>query len=153
VSLNIRPASEADWTLLEQTYVRYLDELPTEPGDTDDSMTWLRRQFDLSLKGERYIWFAYDDEQFIGFTMFAVFENSPGSSKKYGVMMDFYIVPEGRQHGIGHELARAAFSKMRTEGASIMELNVLRENQRAFNFWQSLGLHVHHHVMKMALDK
>ncbi len=151
MSLTIRPVTESDWPTFAQIYPAYIDELPTEPGDTDDMMPWLRSQFDLGLQGLRYIWFAYDDERLVGSTMFVVYENYPGSSNKFGILMDFFIVPEARRQGWGQELARAAFAKMQAEGADNVELNVLPDNQRGLAFWQSLGLHTHHLGLKMPL--
>ncbi len=152
MSLTIRPVTASDWPTFAQIYPAYIAELPTESGDTDDMMPWLRSQFDLALQGQRYIWFAYDGERLVGSTMFAVFENFPGSSNKFGILMDFYIVPQARRQGWGQELARAAFAKMRAEGADNVELNVLLENHRGLAFWESLGLHTHHHVLKMPLQ-
>jgi ribosomal protein S18 acetylase RimI-like enzyme len=152
VSLNIRPATEADWSIVERLFPVYIGELPIGSDiDLAELMLWVRRQFDLALKGERYFWLAYDGEQFVGFTMFAVFENPIALSKKSGLLMDFYIVPEMRRQRWGHELAERAFHAMQQAGAGSVELDVLRDNQRGLAFWQNLGLETQRYRMKLPL--
>lgn len=64
------------------------------------------------------------------------------ASDVMGIMEEFYIAPAYRRLGHGRALAEAAFTQLQRLGAAVITAQVLRENTRALQFWQGIGLSI-----------
>lgn len=59
-----------------------------------------------------------------------------------GIVEEFYIAPAYRRRGHGRTLAEAVFAQLRRRGAAVISAQVLRDNTRALQFWQGIGLSI-----------
>lgn len=56
---------------------------------------------------------------------------------------DFYVEPQARRKGIGHQLAEKLLAEARKTKTDRVELEVLPTNKIAALFWRSLGFETH----------
>ena len=77
---------------------------------------------------------AIDDGKPIGFASYSPSENKPGIFRLHKI----YILPGQQGKGIGQSLLNYVIADMKTKGATILELNVNRQN-KARTFYEKLG--------------
>lgn len=147
MNINVRSVTSDDRTIIEQLYKSYLKELHPSRSQFPDE--WISNIYTQALAGERYLWLALVEGNAIGFVDFKIMPCFSGSSQKYAMVFDFYIVPSQRRYGYGSQLARFVLDEIRQQNASSVELNVLPENKIAMDFWQSLGFNLRHYTLEM----
>ncbi|NJM86514.1 MAG: GNAT family N-acetyltransferase [Hydrococcus sp. RU_2_2] len=153
MDIDVRSVTSSDRTTIEQLYENYLHELhpersqlPIEPNE------WISNIYTQALVGQRCLWLAFVEDNAIGFVDFKIMPCFPGSSQKYAMVFDFYIVPPQRRCGHGTQLAHFVFEEIRHQNASSIELNVLPDNRKARDFWQSLGFGLRHYTYEMLVS-
>ncbi|MCE5238309.1 GNAT family N-acetyltransferase [bacterium] len=65
----------------------------------------------------------------------------------YGTIEDFYVVPEARGQGVGTELLELMVQEARKRGYCRVELQVQEDNDSAWKFYESRGLHFTGHLV------
>ncbi len=69
----------------------------------------------------------------VGASQYKTFQNEDGKC----FILDFWVFPECRGNGTGHDCFDALVSYTRADGAAYYELNCA--NEKAIRFWKSLG--------------
>ena len=72
--------------------------------------------------------------------------------QKYSVGVDLYVLPDFRKQGVGRKLVEIAKEWTKERNADYVELNVLTENETAFNLYENTGFKVVSHLMRWRTD-
>lgn len=89
-----------------------------------------------------------DEDRVVGFV---TFEPEKGSFEKrvaVGVVQNIYVVPERRGEGIGGELLARAERQLRADGAEVVTLEAMADNERARAFYRHHGYRPHRVAMR-----
>jgi ribosomal protein S18 acetylase RimI-like enzyme len=82
---------------------------------------------------------------------FVTFEPEQGSFEKrvtVGVVQNIYVVPERRDEGIGSELLADAERRLYADGAEVVTLEAMADNERAVAFYRRHGYRPHRVAMR-----
>ncbi len=134
-TLNLRPASEADWTGIWPVIEPMIREGETHPLDTD-----------LSEERARAYWFAPDKSVFVAVDREGVIvgtyglrANSTGPAA-HVANCGYAVRPDQRGKGIAQALCRHSLDEARAHGFRAMQFNLVVEtNTRAVRLWQHMG--------------
>jgi ribosomal protein S18 acetylase RimI-like enzyme len=151
MGIEVRSINSCDRTILDQLYENYLKEL--HPARSQFPTEWISNIYTQALAGQRCLWLAFVEDNAIGFVDFKIMPSFPGSSQKYAMVFDFYIIPPQRRCGYGTQLARFVLDEICQQNASSVELNVLPNNKKAMDFWQSLGFNLRHYTLEMLVSE
>lgn len=77
--------------------------------------------------------------EIIGFAALRVSHDQDVENKKEGEIGAIYLLPHEWRKGYGKQLIHAAIAALREQGFTEVTLWVLRENQRAIEFYKKLG--------------
>lgn len=128
----IRPATEADETVLRELWEEFEREVPEPPGFEPE--TWedewgdTRRQIEAGG-----VFLAVDAEGPVGVAKMD--EPKQGAAHVHLV----YVRPRARKQGVGKQLLRACAARARSVGAPTISLHVLLSNTAAHAVWRRLG--------------
>ena len=84
-------------------------------------------------KDKQHMAYFYRDEKRIGAASYCTYQSKDGKC----FILDFWIFPEFRGNGTGHQCFDAFEKYTRLAGAQYYELNSQKEN--SIRFWKSLG--------------
>lgn len=146
MSMQIRPITQSDVTLVEQLACDYNYELDPVKTDKEAVRRWIASIAHKSEQGECFFWLVCVEEAIAGFVSFELRTN-PFVQETYGFIEDMYIVPTYRRRGYAEQLARAAFAELAKSGANRIQLDVLANNKQGLAFWEKLGFTLHHYVL------
>ena len=103
---------------------RYRDALHRDPG------------------GQELLWIEVDGVR-AGFLFLRAFEDWPDATRIVVDIAECYVVPQLRRRGVGQAAIEALLARERARETSLVEASVLRGNEAALAFWQSLGFTPH----------
>jgi ribosomal protein S18 acetylase RimI-like enzyme len=143
--VNVRPATEADESVLRELWAEFEAEVP-EPagfvGETwDDEWASLRE----GMTAGRVL-VAEDEDGAAGFL-----EASVGDRARWHVET-VHVRPRSRRQGVATELLRACGASARAAGISNISLGVLVANMQAETVWRRLGFEPVELLMAQSLD-
>jgi|SRR5579883_1567991 ribosomal protein S18 acetylase RimI-like enzyme len=98
---------------------------------------------------DHHFWWAEMDGHHVGFCVFTIGQHWYRRDLLDGYVDEFYIAGEARRRGIGRRLAEAMLTEFRRRGVRVIELSVLRRNERAQAFWRALGFETQ--MLKLAM--
>ena len=143
MSLLVRWATRWD----RKALVEMIGALALQHGvETDEKR--LSAAFDYALAHPDRVRFAVAqrDTQVVGAA--ALFEAySTWQASMYGTIEDFYVLPAERGQGVGTELLALLVQEARKRNYCRIELQVQEENDAAWKFYESRGLHFTGHLV------
>nr|WP_254538146.1 GNAT family N-acetyltransferase [Halomarina sp. BCD28] len=86
----------------------------------------------------------------VGFVMFSPETGVYEQAEKKGVVENLYVEPGRRGEGIGSALLSAAEDALRADGAAVVILDVMAENEDARRFYEAHGFRPHRVTMAKA---
>ena len=92
----------------------------------------IRAHMERAVDKHHMVWFARGDTR-IGAAQYCTYQSEDG--KCY--LMDFWVFPEYRGKGTGHQCFRVLECHTKADGATYYEINCEKED--AHRFWVSLG--------------
>lgn len=88
-----------------------------------------------------------DATDIVGFVTFSPETGVYEQAAAKGVVENLYVDPDRRGQGIGSALLRAAEDALRSDGADVVVLDVMAENEAARRFYESHGFRPHRVTM------
>lgn len=82
---------------------------------------------------------AREGDAIVGFVMFEPESGSYEQDADRGIVHNLYVVPERRGEGVGSALLAAAEDALADEGADVVALEVMAENDAARRFYRRHG--------------
>lgn len=90
---------------------------------------------------------GHDDEGFdnsiVGFVMFQIERGLFEQDVTRGFVENLYVVPSERNRGIGTALLERAEAHLKRDGAEVIALSVMAENEAAREFYRKRGYSTH----------
>lgn len=88
----------------------------------------------------RQLFVAIDGKTVVGFALAEVGKYPPVFiHKKYGMIIDLYVDPAYRRHGLGRTLYLKMKEWFARRGLTRIELTVAAANKTAWTFWKKMG--------------
>lgn len=94
---------------------------------------------------------AYDPD-LVGFVMFGPESGTYEQCAEKGVVENLYVVPERRGEGIGTALLEAAEESLAADGAEVISLDVMADNEAARRFYREHGYDPHRVSMTRSVE-
>ena len=88
----------------------------------------------------------------IGFTSFSLERGTLSLDATRGVLSNIYVEPAYRGHGVGTALLEAAEEALREQGAEIVILEVMADNEAARRFYEQREYETYRVAMKRSLE-
>lgn len=79
---------------------------------------------------------AREDETLLGFVSFYPEGGSFRQDAQRGIVENIYVVPERRGEGVGSALLEAAETDLREQGAEVLALEAMADNEAALAFYR-----------------
>lgn len=95
---------------------------------------------------------AREDDDILGFVSFYPEGGSFEQDVQRGIIENIYVVPERRGEGIGSELLAAAEERLTEEGADVLALEALADNEAAIRFYERHGYGGHRVELERETD-
>ena len=86
---------------------------------------------------------AHHEGSVVGFVMFTVEHGRYEQDVTPGLVENLYVVPAARREGIGSALFRAAEEQLGAEGATVVQLETMADNDAARQFYAAHGYAPH----------
>jgi ribosomal protein S18 acetylase RimI-like enzyme len=86
---------------------------------------------------------AVEDGALVGFVMFTIESGTYEQDVVRGIVENLYVEPSFRDDGIGSELLAAAESALADDGAEIVSLEAMADNDAAHRFYRDHGYSPH----------
>lgn len=86
---------------------------------------------------------ARSDDSIIGFVMFSIERRLYAARTTRGIVHNLFVVPDGRDEGVGTALLEEAESILAEKGAVVIALEVLAKNDNARRFYAEQGYRSH----------
>jgi ribosomal protein S18 acetylase RimI-like enzyme len=129
--VNVRPASEADLTVLRVLYGEFFAEHPPPPYRAIELDHELAEVEGAVARGE-VVLLAEEDGEPVGFSL-------ARANHGAGYISDLFVRPAARARGTGKALLAAAVEALRQQGLSHVALHVDESNAHARAFYDRLG--------------
>jgi ribosomal protein S18 acetylase RimI-like enzyme len=130
--VTVRPATEADEAVLRELWSEFELEVPEPEGFVPE--TWEEEWADTQRQiGAGSVFLAEDGEGATG-----VAKAEARDHGTYHVHL-VYVRPRARRNGIANALLRACVARARADGAAMITLHVLVDNEPARTVWRRLG--------------
>jgi ribosomal protein S18 acetylase RimI-like enzyme len=88
-----------------------------------------------------------DTDGLAGFVQFGVESGSYRTALRKGIVENIYVAPAHRDEGVGSELLAAAESALVADGAEVVVLDVMADNEAARRFYDRHGYDDHRITM------
>ena len=85
----------------------------------------------------------------VGFVMFTVEHGRYEQDVRPGLVENLYVAPDARREGIGSALLRAAEERLVADGATVVQLEAMADNESARQFYAAHGYTPH----RLTLEK
>lgn len=95
---------------------------------------------------------ARADDRLVGFVMFTLESDTLERTLTRGLVENLYVVPDRRGEGIGTRLLEVAEAELRDEGATVVALDVLADNEAARKFYRSNGYEPHRLTVEKSIE-
>lgn len=86
---------------------------------------------------------AREDDSLVGFAMFSIEQRLYVADETRGLVHNVFVVPERRGEGIGSALMERAEAALADQGATVIALEALAENEAARRFYTERGYRPH----------
>lgn len=86
---------------------------------------------------------AREDDSLVGFVMFSIEQRLYVADETRGLVHNVFVVPEKRGEGIGAALMERAEAALAEQGAAVIGLEVLADNENARRFYDERGYRPH----------
>lgn len=120
-------------------HIKYLidDEIITDSEDIEyfqsEEYRGIIKAHMLRDKDKHHMVYFIKDGIRVGATQYCTYQSEDGKC----FILDYWIFPEYREQGVGHECFKALETYTRADGAVYYEINA--ETERRIHFWSSLG--------------
>ncbi|MFC4437393.1 MULTISPECIES: GNAT family N-acetyltransferase [Natrialbaceae] len=94
---------------------------------------------------------ARDDGRVVGFTSFSIERGALSLDATRGVLSNIYVDPAYRERGAGTALLEAAEGALREQGAEVVILEVMADNEAARRFYEQREYETYRVAMKRSL--
>lgn len=88
------------------------------------------------------------DGALVGFAMYTIEGSTFERSATRGLVQNLYVVPDHRGEGIGGRLLAAAERTLEADGADVVGLDVLADNDDAIEFYRRHGYTPHRYTLE-----
>ncbi|MFO1368949.1 MAG: GNAT family N-acetyltransferase [Marinagarivorans sp.] len=152
IAMNIRPATLSDARQIAEVHVSswqyayrglvpdsYLDRLSVDKRET----AWQRSISD----GAPELWVAEQNSKILGWVAFGP-SRDDDASPSVGEIEAIYILPDYWRQGVGRELWLVAQNRLIARNFSTVTLWVLTDNERAIQFYLTIGFSLDHHASR-----
>lgn len=95
---------------------------------------------------------ARAEDRLVGFVMFRIESGRLERTVRRGLVENLYVVPDYREEKIGTRLLEVAEAELRAEGATVVSLDVLAENEAARAFYRNLGYAPHRVTVEKSIE-
>jgi len=95
---------------------------------------------------------ARADDRIVGFVMFTIESATLERTVTRGLVENLYVVPDRREEGIGTRLLEIAEAELREEGANVVMLDVLADNEAARAFYRAQGYEPHRVTVEKSIE-
>ncbi len=143
---NIRPGRAEDLPQLLELYHQYHEGLLEVGMNYDLNEEALPRVLETRLRSRLILTaVAADEEENIhGFVFCSILRLAPEyvcrGEASVGYLNDLYVSPKARHQGLAKRLTAYAEDWLRQQGVSVMELQVLGQNEKAREFWEKQAM-------------
>ncbi len=96
---------------------------------------------------------ASPDADPLGFVMFYVEEGLFDQDATRGIVENVYVRPGARSRGVGSALLAAAEDALAADGADVVALSVMADNERAREFYDDHGYRPHRVTLEKSVDE
>ena len=93
------------------------------------------------------------DGGIVGFVMYHIERGMYEQDVSRGMVENVYVLPAHRNEGVGSQLLDYAESTLASEGAAVVALSVLAENEDARDLYRDRGYRPHRITMERPLDE
>ncbi len=109
---------------------------------TDQNEVPIRKRLGQRI-AEEGVEVATDDGRPIGFVTYRLQQGPLAVAETIGLIEYLFVTPEYRRRGIGSTLLARAESALEARGATVIDIEVLAENDAAQSFYEAHGYGVH----------
>lgn len=95
---------------------------------------------------------ARAEDRIVGFVMFTMESDRLERTVARGLVENLYVVPDRRGEGLGTRLLEAAEAALRDDGADVVTLDVLADNEAARAFYRSKGYEPHRVTVEKSIE-
>lgn len=120
--------------------------------DPETSVDTLRSRLAQQLVDGRII-VADAERSLVGVITFSIVSNELADRETVGIIEYLYVEPSHRSRGIGTELLRRAEETLAEQGATVVDLEVLSDNELAQAFYVARGYTPHRYRFTRDLDE
>lgn len=153
--LNIRLAKEHDieslivlWTAFVNEESSYENWLTT----SDYNISQFKQHIEMLVEHKKVIVAenAYDTE-IVGYVSYDTDHSAFIGRYTTGIIINIYVKPDYRRHGIGTELLQTVLQRIKEEHHHCVKLLVFANNHAAVNFYRKNGFYVNMYYLKKEL--
>ena len=140
MAFGLVPVEEGEIEALFAMFDAYWTELEPYDPVAREIMSTADRRAELVGGGEdqEWLWIEFDGAH-VGFMMLQLRYNDPLVGLQTQEIVDMYIEPDSRRHGVGKAAVEALLARERQHGSTLVEAAVLRDNHPAQVFWEAMG--------------
>ncbi|MEL7629215.1 GNAT family N-acetyltransferase [Pectobacterium aroidearum] len=143
--LNIRKANLADSSLLHELgfeiYSAHFKNLWVSQSEMNDYMAheYSTAVLELSIKDPRVCWYIAETDHPVGFAKITWESKIPDTEISGALLNKLYLASDVTGRNYGKIIFQHLVSLARKKGADFLWLEVLKQNDRARNFYENLG--------------
>ena len=115
---------------------------------------YIQQSFVVQIPNQEYLLLiAHSSAKVIGFLTAQVIRAPLFETLRTGQVVDVFVAPEWRGHGVGKMLFQASLDWFEVMSLGQIDLNVARGNKRGIQFWQSMGFDPYLYVVSRSVKE
>ena len=142
--IKLIPIIDTEYNDLREMMYRYFLEINSyisHPTDVDIYFNLYWPAIFEDIEYRELLWISYRKKN-VGFPVMRILPDWPDPKQTIASIAEFYIEPTFRRSGIGTAAINLLLDDHRQRGTTLIEADILVNNQPATKFWQNLGFEV-----------